>query len=108
MNCLYCNTNLNNDVYTHTWNNGIFVCYVCSITPLTITFFFDDWNSEITFIHMRANNYLIEIVRDAECCNIFDFNVKACKLITLDYIPDVTPKTAVAWLNKLLNLKAFF
>lgn len=95
MNYIYCNKSISN------YGVGIFRCWDCHVGY--------DCPGYTKCILLRSpRKYIVELVVDEQICKFFKEDEDKDKLIlTLNYLPFITPSNLNEWINKLLHMKAF-
>jgi len=105
MKCYYCTTELEHN------GGGIFKCFTC---PHLVTYICSGSSSKI---HVRTvdivlPSYVCSLEQDAKQCNLYDrrpneVGLSLQRILSLNYLPDITPDNALDWIERLLKLKVF-
>jgi len=106
MNCIYCQNHLDGG------DAGVYNCIKC---PIHVRYICSgDWAApDIYYIQFNFPKYLIEMKIVDQCTNVFYLPEPngidiPDNIMHLPYVPDITPQTAQEFLDRVLNLKAFY
>lgn len=116
MNCIFCTKPLEKISPTDGWH-GDYACFDCH----------PDWNVRITvtpetndidYFHIYNNKFYVEQCQEINATRIFKWDNKKVKpspsgnhwilFMTINDCPKISPSTLQHWLDRILNLKAFY